>query len=83
MCMFDQRMQVLVSRPQRERLERFAARDRKSIGAVIRDAIDAYTIRHTRAPGEALASLFALEAPVDDWERMKAEILAGATQPEV
>jgi hypothetical protein len=78
--MFDQRMQVLVSTHQRERLERIAARDRKSVGAVIRDAIDAYTLRQARPPKEALASLFALEAPVADWEQMEAEILAGILQ---
>jgi hypothetical protein len=80
--MFDQRMQVLISRPQRERLERIAERDQKSIGAVIRDAIDAYTLRQARSPNDALASLFALEAPVADWEQMKAEILAGMLQQE-
>jgi hypothetical protein len=63
---------------QRTRLERLAARRGVSVGAVIREAVDAYTGPRTRTRGEALDALLALEAPVADWDTMKAEILAGA-----
>jgi hypothetical protein len=49
------------------------------MGAVIRDAIDAYTLPRARPREEALRSLIALEAPVDDWDRMKLEIVRGAS----
>ena len=51
------------------------------MGAVIRDAIDAYTVPRARPREEALRSLFAQNAPVADWEEMKAEIEQGALQP--
>jgi hypothetical protein len=45
---------------------------------VIRDAIDAYTLPRARPRSEALDSLLRLDAPVDDWESMKADISRGA-----
>ena len=77
MHMYTERTQVLLSPAQRDRIERLAFEQRKSVGAVIRDAIDA----HTRALGTnrlaARDSLFALEAPAPDWSRMKEEIERG------
>lgn len=78
MHMHSERTQVLLTPAQRQRLERIAAREGRSLGAVIRDAIDAYTLPRARPPGEALRSLTGLGAPVDDWEVMKAEIARGA-----
>ena len=79
MHMFSERTQVLLSKEQLARLKRLAKRDKKSVGAVIRDAVDV----HTAAPDDrerqaALRRLMAMEAPVDDWPVMKAQILAGA-----
>ena len=76
--MHSERTQVLLTPVQRERLERIAARDRRSMGAVIRDAIDAYTLPRSRDPHDALRSLFAHDAPAAEWEVMKAEIERGA-----
>lgn len=76
--MHSERTQVLLSPDQRARLERIAAREGRSMGAVIRDAVDAYTLPRARAPHEVLEALYALNAPVADWEQMKAEIEAGA-----
>jgi len=78
--MFTERTQVLLSREQRRRLERRAAEERRSVGAVIRDAVDAYTGSGSRSRREAADSLLRLGAPVDDWERMKAEIIRGAVE---
>ena len=79
MHMHSERTQVLLTPAQRERLERIATRAGRSMGAVIRDAIDAYTLPRTRPREEALASLLGLEAPVDDWAVIKAEIAHGAS----
>ncbi len=79
MCVtYTERTQVLLTPEQRSRLERIAVRDGRSVGAVIRDAIEAYTAPRTRSRQEAFQSLVHLEAPVDDWETMKADILKGA-----
>lgn len=79
--MLSERTQVLLTPEQRERLERLASRRGVSVGAVIREAIDAYTAPRRRSRSEALETLFALEAPVDDWEVMKEEIARGASSP--
>jgi hypothetical protein len=76
--MHSERTQVLLSPDQRQRLERIAAREGRSLGAVIRDAVDAYTLPRARSPREVLDSLFRQDAPVADWDQMKAEILRGA-----
>ena len=76
--MHTERTQVLLSPEQRTRLERIAAREGRSLGAVIRDAVDAYTLPRARSPHEILRSLYSLNAPVADWEQMKEEIERGA-----
>jgi hypothetical protein len=77
--MHTERTQVLLTPSQRQRLERIASREGRSLGAVIRDAIDAYTLPRARPRDEALRSLMRLDAPVDDWDRMKADIARGAS----
>ena len=74
-----ERTQVLLTPEQRGRVERAAAAHGVSVGALIREAIDAYTVSPGRTRADALKSLVELEAPVDDWEAMKAEILRGAS----
>jgi hypothetical protein len=77
---FSERTQVLLTPEQRARLERMAARRGVSVGAVIREAIDAFAEPPRRTRAEALRALYALEAPVSDWESMEAEIVRGATR---
>lgn len=76
---YTERTQVLLTPEQRARLERIAEREQRSIGAVIREAVDHYTVPRSRPREEALDELFGLDAPVDDWATMKAEIERGAT----
>jgi predicted DNA-binding protein len=78
MSTLSERIPILVSPEQRERLEDVARREGKSVGAVVRDAIDAQVPRQRRSRREAMEDLFSIEAPVADWPRMKAEIIAGA-----
>jgi hypothetical protein len=75
--MYSERTQVLLSPEQVDRLRRVARRDGRSLGAVIRDAVDAYTLG-TADRHAAIEHLLSLNAPVDDWDMMKAEILRGA-----
>lgn len=78
--MYTERTQVLLSPSQRHRLERLAAQQRRSIGAVIRDAVEAYAGTTDRTRQEAADSLLETGAPVADWEQMKAEIVRGVTE---
>ena len=75
MCMFTERTQVLLSPEQLARLKRIAAKDGRSVGSVIREAVDSFIGAEPDRRQRALENLFALNAPVDDWEVMKAQIL--------
>jgi hypothetical protein len=78
---YSERTQVLLSPAQRAKVEGLAARASRSVGAVIRDAIDAYGQQPSPERRQrALIDLFALEAPVDDWDVIEAEIIEGATR---
>ena len=79
MCMLSERTQVLLSPAQRRRLERLAEERQISMGALIREAIDSYTVPATRSRRAAADLLYSLDAPVGDWEVMKEEIQRGAT----
>ena len=73
--MFSERTQVLLSPEQVRRLKRLAARDGRSVGAVIREAVDAFVMSEPDARQRAVERMLAMDAPVDDWEVMKAQIL--------
>jgi hypothetical protein len=75
MRMFSERTQVLLSPEQVARLKRIAAREGRSVGSVIRDAVDAFVGSQPGSRGRALHSILAMEAPVDDWAVMKEQIL--------
>jgi hypothetical protein len=73
--MFSERTQVLLSPEQLARLKRIAAREGRSVGSVIREAVDSFVDSEPDRRQRALDRLFALNAPVDDWAVMKAQIL--------
>ena len=73
--MFSERTQVLLSPEQVQKLKRIAAREGSSLGAVIRDAIDSYVDPGADSRLRAIDSMLSMNAQVDDWEVMKAEIL--------
>lgn len=75
MCMFTERTQVLLSPEQLARLKRIAARDGRSVGSVIRQAVDSFVEAEPDRRQRALKRLLAMNAPVDDWDVMKAQIL--------
>lgn len=79
MHMYTERTQVLLTAEQRRRLERRAEDEHRSVGSVIRDAVDAYTGSTGRTRSDAAASLLATGAPVDDWQVMEREIERGAS----
>jgi len=73
--MYSERTQVLLSPEQLASLKRIAARDGKSVGAVIRDAVDGFIFAEPNRRQRAVAAMLEMNAPVDDWEVMKAQIL--------
>lgn len=73
--MFSERTQVLLSPQQVEKLRRIAARDGRSVGAVIRDAVDSYIDPGLDARRAAALAITSMNAPVDDWDVMKAQIM--------
>jgi predicted DNA-binding protein len=72
--MFSERTQVLLSPAQVEKLKRIASREGRSVGAVIRDAVDSYVDPGADSRRRAVEAMLKMNAPVDDWEVMKAEI---------
>ena len=75
MCMFSERTQVLLSPEQSARLKRIAQRDGRSVGSVIREAVDSFVEAEPDRRQRALKRLLAMNAPVEDWDVMKAQIL--------
>lgn len=75
MCMFSERTQVLLSPQQVEKLKRIAARDGRSVGAVIRDAVDSYVDPGLDSRRRAADRILSMNLPVDDWEVMKEQIM--------
>lgn len=73
--MFSERTQVLLSPEQAARLKRIAAREGRSVGAVIRDAVDSYVDPGGDVRRRAVEAIVSMSAPVDDWDVMKAQIL--------
>ncbi len=73
--MFSERTQVLLSPEQLSRLKRIAERDGKSVGAVIRAAVDAFIERGPVSRVAAARTINSMELPAEDWEVTKAHIL--------
>jgi Ribbon-helix-helix protein, copG family len=72
--MFSERTQVLLSPEQLAGLKRIAEREGKSLGAVIRDAVDGFIFAEPDRRQRAVKSMLEMNAPVEDWEVMKAQI---------
>jgi hypothetical protein len=77
--MYSERTQVLLSKEQVARLKRRAKQEGRSVGAVIRQAVDAWTGAPDVRRQEAIDRLLRTDAPVADWDVMKEEILRGAS----
>lgn len=73
--MFSERTQVLLSPQQVDKLKRIAARDGRSVGAVIRDAVDSYIDPGLDSRRRAADRILSMNLPVDDWEVMKEQIM--------
>ena len=81
MSELNKRVQAVLTEKQYKALGELSGELGKPVSRLIREAIQQVYF----APAErerrraALARLLALEAPVDDWERMEEEIIRGAS----
>jgi Ribbon-helix-helix protein, copG family. len=73
--MFSERTQVLLSPEQLAGLKQIAERDGRSVGSVIREAVDSFVEAAPDRRRRAAQRLLAMNAPVEDWDVMKAQIL--------
>lgn len=73
--MFSERTQVLLSPEQLARLKRIAESEGRSVGSVIRSAVDSFVEAEPDKRQRALKRMLAMNAPVEDWDVMKAQIL--------
>ncbi len=81
MSRLTKRIEVLFSEELAENLRRIAEKERCSVGTLVREAVaEKYAAPSRQEKMEALERLYALQAPVDEWEDMEAEIIAGALE---
>jgi hypothetical protein len=88
MAVLQRRVQVLFDPGQYAALEAEAAAERRSVAAVIREAVDDRLRRRRQSKHDALAELFALAdadpvAAPEDWEAFKDDLEADATRDRV
>lgn len=75
MSMLSERLQVLIDRQQRERLERLAAERQTSVATLVRDAIDlAYPAHRDRRQAALQVVLDAEPMDVGSPEELRAEL---------
>ena len=69
-----ERLQVRLSPQTLKLLRQEAQRRRVSVAQVVREAVDLMLQQDREARIQAAEALFQIDAPVGDWEEMKAEI---------
>jgi hypothetical protein len=79
MGVLTERVQVLFSPTQLDRLQAVARREGRSVGALIRDAVEVQYLSEDEARRlEAVRRLAAMALPVDDWAVMERECVRWA-----
>ena len=81
MSKLTKRLQLLLTPEQYKMLQLYAKKHKKSIGSVIREALDKMISgRSKKEKKKAVERLLSRKLPVSDWEQMEKEILEGATK---
>ena len=76
---YTKRLQLLLSPEQYRKVELYARKRKKSIVAVIREALEKMLREPSRADKKkAVKRLLSHELPVAEWEKMEKEITEGA-----
>lgn len=80
MATLTKRVQVLLDPFQYQRLDEIARQRNRSVGALIREAIDRVYLQNAVGERlEAVKALAAMELPVSNWEQMERESVEGIT----
>jgi hypothetical protein len=82
MARYTKRIQAVLTGEQYEQIQRIARQRHKPISLLVREAVQreylgTSTVEARRA---ALERLFALDAPVAEWDQMERSIAAGASE---
>jgi hypothetical protein len=79
MKVFTKRLQVLFADRKYRALEHVARTKKRSVGALIREAVETQYLKPRRAATKSrVARIAKMNLPVSDWKQMKDEMLAGA-----
>ena len=74
---FNKRTQILFSEEQFKKLKDISINKNKSIGFLVREAIDTLFIKEKEDKKNIIDKIVKLNLPVDSWEEMKKEIEQG------
>lgn len=75
MATLSQRLEIRLEPDVIQRLRQEARRRDTSLTQLVREAIDLLLKQDREAKQQAAEALFQVGAPVDDWEKMKQEII--------
>ena len=74
---FNKRTQILFSEKQFKKLKDISINKNKSIGFLVREAVDTLFIKEKEDKKNIIDKIANLNLPVDNWEKMKKEIEQG------
>jgi predicted transcriptional regulator len=82
MNVYTRRLQTMLTEEQYAALEKIAIESHRPISVLIREAIEKTYLDQSRRACRraALKRLVAMQAPVDEWEKIEAEIARGMLQ---
>ena len=81
MSELTKRLQLLLTPEQYKMVQLYAKKHKKSIGSVIREALDKIiSERSKKEKQKAVQRLLSRKLPVSNWEQMEEEIIQGATK---
>ena len=81
MSRLTRRIEILFPEDLAEHLRQIAAREGRSVGTLVRDAVaEKYAGPSRQQKLEAVERLYALQAPVDEWDKMEREIIEGSLE---
>jgi len=83
MATSSQRLEVRLEPQILQRLRQEARRRGTSMTQLVREAIDLLLKEDQAAKRQAAEALFQVEAPIDDWEKMKQEIIEARLRTEI
>ena len=75
-----ERLEVRIDSPLMDRLREEARRRRRSVGQLVREAIERHLAEESEGRRQAAEALFAVGASIDDWPELEREIEAARAE---